>query len=210
MADDWTGAVVVDPRALQHLERENSRLRTVGYRQRCALAVVAAITLGVSTWLGLQSTHLSTRLSEMTDEARQYRKASVRANSALTALARSHEEILTATEQAPNIGTKSWGRRFTVTKYLPRSPLYGKFNTRLTSTLMKADPDARLIAVDPKLIPYGSWVWIEGLGWYRAEDCGAAIKGYSIDVLTATEDDATAFGRQDRFAIVIPADRSSG
>jgi 3D (Asp-Asp-Asp) domain-containing protein len=210
MADDWTGAVVVDPRALQHLERENSRLRTVGYRQRCALAVVAAITLGVSTWLGLQSTHLSTRLSEVTDEARQYRKASARANSALTALARSHEEILTATEQAPNIGTKSWGRRFTVTKYLPRSPLYGKFNTGLTATLTKADPDARLIAVDPKLIPYGSWVWIEGLGWYRAEDCGAAIKGYSIDVLTATEDDAMAFGRQDRFAIVIPADRSAG
>ena len=206
MTDEWAGAVVVDPRALQHLERENSRLRTVGDRQRWALGLVAAITLGVSVWLGLQST----RLSAMTDEARQYRKASARANSALTALARSHEEILTATEQAPNIGTKSWGRRFTVTKYLPRSPLYGKTNDGLTATLTKADPDARLIAVDPKLIPYGSWVWIEGLGWYRAEDCGAAIKGYSIDVLTATQDDAMAFGRQDRFAIVIPADRSSG
>ena len=34
-----------------------------------------------------------------------------------------------------------------------------------------------IIAVDPTLIPYGSWVWIEGLGWYRAEDCGAAAIG---------------------------------
>jgi len=205
MADDWTGAVVVDPGALQQLEHENSRLRAAEFRQRCALALVAAITLGASFGLCLQST----RLSAMTDEARQYRKASARASSALSALARSHEEILSATEQAPNIGTKSWGRRFTVTKYLPRSPAYGKFNTGLTATLTKADPDARLVAVDPKLIPYGSWVWIEGLGWYHAEDCGAAIKGYSIDVLTATEDDAMTFGKQDRFAIVDPADSAS-
>jgi 3D (Asp-Asp-Asp) domain-containing protein len=116
--------------------------------------------------------------------------------------------MLSATEQAPSIGTKSWGRRFTVTKYLPRSPLYGKFNDGLTATLVKADPEARLIAVDPKLIPYGSWVWIEDLGWYRAEDCGAAIKGFRLDVLTATEGDATTFGKQDRFAIVVPADNS--
>jgi 3D (Asp-Asp-Asp) domain-containing protein len=53
-------------------------------------------------------------------------------------------------------------------------------------------------------------VWIEGLGWYRAEDCGAAIKGFRIDVLTATEDDATSFGKQTRFAIVVPGDRSLG
>jgi 3D (Asp-Asp-Asp) domain-containing protein len=76
--------------------------------------------------------------------------------------------------------------------------------------MTKADPDARIIAVDPTLIPYGSWVWIEGLGWYRAEDCGGAIKGFRIDVLTATESDAMRFGRQDRFAIVVPGERSSG
>src|SRR6185369_5193993 len=79
-----------------------------------------------------------------------------------------------------------------------------KFNDGLTATLTKADPDARIIAVDPKLIPYGSWVWIEGLGWYRAQDCGSAIKGFRLDVLTATEDDAMKFGKQDRFVIVVP------
>ena len=209
MTDDWTRAVVVDPRRLKQLERENTYLRTVRWWQQVALGIVVAITAAIAMWLYFQSSSLSTRLSAISDEARQYRKASARANSALNALAHSHEEILSATEQAPNIGTKSWGRRFTVTKYLPRSALYGKFNTGITATLTKADPDARLIAVDPKLIPYGSWVWIEGLGWYHAEDCGAAIKGYSLDVLTATEDDATSFGRQDRFAIVVPADRAS-
>src|SRR5439155_8518333 len=85
----------------------------------------------------------------------------MRSNMALAALARSQQNILTATEQAPSVGTKSWGRRFTVTKYLPRDPAYGKFNTGYTSTLWKADPKSRIVAVDPKLIPYGSWVWVD-------------------------------------------------
>ncbi|HKQ59315.1 MAG TPA: 3D domain-containing protein, partial [Candidatus Eisenbacteria bacterium] len=62
------------------------------------------------------------------------------------------------------------------------------------------------VAVDPKLIPYGSSVWIEGIGWYRAEDCGGAIKGFRLDVLTATEKDAFEFGKQSLFAIVVPPD----
>src|SRR5439155_1035327 len=87
----------------------------------------------------------------------------------------------------------------------PRDPAYGKFNTGYTSTLWKADPKSRIVAVDPKLIPYGSWVWVEGLGWYRAEDCGSAIKGFRLDLLTATERDAMTFGKQNRFVIVVPS-----
>ncbi len=204
MSNDWASAVVVDPRELRHLKGEITRLHGVSTRQRLALRVVAALCVAASAALCLQCT----RLSHKSEEARQYRETSARANTALTALARSHQQILSATERAPSVGSKSWGRRFTVTKYLPRSASYGKFNDGLTATLMKADPEARIIAVDPKLIPYGSWVWIEDLGWYRAQDCGSAIKGFRIDVLTATEDDAMSFGKQDRFAIVVPLDRS--
>ena len=206
MSNAWTNAVVVDPRELKGLADEISRLRGVSARQRFALGAIVAVCVAASAALCLQST----RLSFASNEARQYRKTSLRANAALSALARSHEQILSATEQAPSVGTKSWGRRFTVTKYLPRSTRYGKFDDGLTATLVKADPEARIIAVDPSLIPYGSWVWIEGLGWYRAQDCGSAIKGFRLDVLTATEDDAMSFGKQDRFVIVVPWDRSVG
>ena len=206
MSDAWANAVVVDPRELRYLEDEVTRLRGVTVRQRLGLGVVVAVCLAASAAACLQSSRLSLAASA----AREYRRTSLRANAALTALARSHEQILSATEQAPSVGTKSWGRRFTVTKYLPKSPSYGKFNDGLTSTLLKADPDARIIAVDPKLIPYGSWVWIEGLGWYQAEDCGSAIKGFRLDVLTATEDDAMNFGKQERFVIVVPADGAVG
>jgi 3D (Asp-Asp-Asp) domain-containing protein len=200
VTDAWANAVVVDPRALQALRDENDLLRDVRARQRRGLQIVGVLCAVTTFAVCFQST----RLTRKAEEAHHFRKVSERTNAALTTLARSHDQMLAATEQAPSVGTKSWGRRFTVTKYLPRSPAYGKDNDGLTATMTKADPEARIIAVDPTLIPYGSWVWIEGLGWYRAEDCGSAIKGFRLDVLTATEGDAMKFGRQDRFVIVVP------
>jgi len=198
---NWDDAVVVDARELQHLRDEHAKLLKAGRKQRLALLVIAGG--GVVSAIGLYLGAL--RLTATERDVQQCRDTAMHSSMALAALARSQQNILTATEQAPSVGTKSWGRRFTVTKYLPRDPAYGKFNTGYTSTLWKADPKARIVAVDPKLIPYGSWVWIEGLGWYRAQDCGAAIKGFRLDLLTATQRDAMAFGKQDRFVIVVPS-----
>ena len=197
----WDDAVVVDARELQHLRDEHAKLLKAGRKQRLALLVIAGG--GVVTAIGLYLGAL--RLTATERDMQQCRDTAIHSSMALAALARSQQNILTATEQAPSVGTKSWGRRFTVTKYLPRSPLYGKFNDGLTSTLWKADPKSRIVAVDPKLIPYHSWVWVEGLGWYRAEDCGSAIKGFRLDLLTATERDAMTFGKQNRFVIVVPS-----
>ncbi len=198
---NWDDAVVVDARELQRLRDEHAKLLKAGRKQRLALLVIAGG--GVLTAIGLYLGAL--RLNATERDAQQCRDTAISSSMALAALARSQQNILTATEKAPSVGTKSWGRRFTVTKYLPRSPLYGKFNDGLTSTLWKADPKSRIVAVDPKLIPYHSWVWVEGLGWYRAEDCGSAIKGFRLDLLTATERDAMTFGKQNRFVIVVPS-----
>jgi len=197
---NWENAIVLDAKELGRLKQDNRKLgrRSRLYRILIAgLASVNVVTAATVYWE-------SETLENLGRDATECHTAAVQSTVALTALAKSHENMLAATEQAPSVGTKSWGRRFTVTKYVPRSPAYGRFNDGYTSTMKKADPAQRIVAVDPKLVPYGSSVWIEGLGWYRAQDCGAAIKGFRLDLLTATERDAMTFGKQDRFVIVVP------
>lgn len=48
------------------------------------------------------------------------------------------------------------------------------------------------IAVDPKVIPLGTKVYIEGVGYRVARDVGGAIKGKKIDVLTDSDSESYA------------------
>jgi 3D (Asp-Asp-Asp) domain-containing protein len=67
----------------------------------------------------------------------------------------------------------------------------------------------RTVAVDPKVIPLGSRIFIEGLGVRIAEDVGSAVKGWHIDVFLPSYPAATKFGVQRRIVSVIaPADAS--
>lgn len=63
----------------------------------------------------------------------------------------------------------------------------------------------RTIAVDPKYIPYGTKVKIEGVSGVRiAEDCGGAIKGEKrIDLLVETHQEALEWGIQKREVTIL-------
>jgi 3D (Asp-Asp-Asp) domain-containing protein/LysM repeat protein len=63
-----------------------------------------------------------------------------------------------------------------------------------TGINIKANPNARVIAVDPSVIPLGSKVYVEGFGEATAADTGGAIKGNRIDVFIPSEQDAINFG----------------
>lgn len=52
------------------------------------------------------------------------------------------------------------------------------------------------IAVDPKVIPLGSKVYIPGYGYAIASDTGGAIKGDKIDLYMNSESACLNFGRQ--------------
>ncbi|MDB4868977.1 MAG: hypothetical protein JWR03_3310 [Cohnella sp.] len=63
--------------------------------------------------------------------------------------------------------------------------------------------EGRTIAVDPRLIPLGWWVYIEGIGLRRAEDTGSAIKGKKIDVYYDSENYADRFGLKRGFTVYV-------
>jgi 3D (Asp-Asp-Asp) domain-containing protein len=80
----------------------------------------------------------------------------------------------------------------------PGHPAYG-----ITSSGAPA-VEGVTIAVDPSVIPIGSRVYIEGLGYFVAQDTGSAIKGKRIDVFMNDLEEALQFGvkRGVRVAIV--------
>lgn len=82
---------------------------------------------------------------------------------------------------------------YTLTAYCGCRHCSGGWGSKTsTGTTCKA---GKTIAVDPKVIPYGSTIRINGHD-YTAEDCGGAIKGNRIDVYFDSHSDALEFGRQ--------------
>ncbi|MGI6166495.1 MAG: 3D domain-containing protein, partial [Limnochordia bacterium] len=70
-------------------------------------------------------------------------------------------------------------------------PAYGVTYTGALAT------EGRTIAVDPAIIPLGSWVYIEGHGLFHAEDTGGAIKGNRVDIFMDDVNKAISFGVQE-------------
>ncbi len=59
---------------------------------------------------------------------------------------------------------------------------------------LRANPNRKVIAVDPRVIPLGTKVWVEGYGEAIAGDTGGAIKGNKIDVFIPSHENALAWG----------------
>lgn len=65
-----------------------------------------------------------------------------------------------------------------------------------TGLNLRKNPSLKVIAVDPKIIPLGSKVWVEGYGIAVAGDVGSAIKGKKIDVFMSKKSTAKNWGRK--------------
>lgn len=63
--------------------------------------------------------------------------------------------------------------------------------------------EGRTIAVDTDVIPMGWWVYIEGVGFRRAEDKGSAVKGKKIDLYFESETYAQKFGTKKGYTVYV-------
>lgn len=63
-----------------------------------------------------------------------------------------------------------------------------------TGINIKANPNEKVIAVDPSVIPLGSKVYVEGYGYAIAGDTGGGIRGDKIDVFIPSLREAIDFG----------------
>lgn len=97
-----------------------------------------------------------------------------------------------------NFEYKKMIKNVSMTAYSSQEPGIG---TRTASGTRVTE--GRTIAVDPNVIPIGWWVYIEGLGFRRAEDTGGAIKGNKVDVYYDSLSHARNFGRKSRTVYVI-------
>lgn len=68
---------------------------------------------------------------------------------------------------------------------------------------LTANPNMKLIAVDPRVIPLGSRVWVQNYGEAIAADTGGAIKGYRIDVFVPNKEVSSAWGRKQVRVIIL-------
>lgn len=82
--------------------------------------------------------------------------------------------------------------RFKITHYCSCEKCCGPWGGN-TAWAGKLNPGVS-IAVDPTVIPKLSWVYIDGYGMRRAEDCGGAIKGNRIDMAVSSHEEAIRLG----------------
>lgn len=92
--------------------------------------------------------------------------------------------------------SSSGGKEFYVTATAYTAYCNGCSGKTATGLDLRANPNLKVIAVDPNVIPLGSKVWVEGYGYAVAGDTGGAIKGKRIDLHVPTKSDAYKFGRR--------------
>ena len=96
-----------------------------------------------------------------------------------------------------NVTLTAYDAGFNSTGKTEEHPHYG---ITFTGTTVQAE---RTVAVDPKIIPLGWWIYIEGYGFRKAEDIGSAIKGKKIDIYVESERVANRFGLKRGYTVYV-------
>ncbi|MBK3495558.1 LysM peptidoglycan-binding domain-containing protein [Viridibacillus sp. YIM B01967] len=96
--------------------------------------------------------------------------------------------------QAATATSQQAGKTMTVRATAYTAYCSGCSGVTATGYDLRSNPGAKVIAVDPSVIPLGSKVWVEGYGEAIASDTGGAIKGNRIDVFIPDNNKVSQWG----------------
>lgn len=91
-------------------------------------------------------------------------------------------------------GESDTGKEFYVSTTAYTADCNGCSGRTATGINLRANPNVKVIAVDPNIIPLGTKVFVEGYGYAVAADTGSAINGYKIDVFFPSKSQAYRWG----------------
>ncbi|CAH0311932.1 ubiquitin-like domain-containing protein [Peribacillus sp. NPDC101481] len=101
--------------------------------------------------------------------------------------------VAQASRGVTNVSSSS-GKEIYVSSTAYTASCKGCSGVTSTGVDLKSNPGAKIIAVDPSVIPLGSKVYVDGYGYAVAADKGGAIKGNRIDVFFSSKNDAYRWG----------------
>lgn len=95
-----------------------------------------------------------------------------------------------------NNSAPSGGKTFSMSATAYTANCTGCSGITATGINLNTNPNIKVIAVDPSVIPLGTRVWVEGYGNAIAGDTGGSIKGNRIDVHVPSKAAAHSFGQK--------------
>lgn len=124
----------------------------------------------------------------------------------VTVLSANSEDVATVTKDDITFKAKQVLKNVTLTAYHAGVESTGKDESHpafgVTASGTKVT-EGRTIAVDPNVIPMGWWVYIDGIGFRRAEDTGGAVKGKKIDIYFEDEAHVSKFGLKRGYTVYV-------
>ncbi len=154
--------------------------------------VVASVSRGAQS----KATPAKTEKAAEPVQAASTEKTTAKATPvAKTAPAKSEPVQATPAKETP-AAEPTGGKEFYVSATAYTASCTGCSGITATGINLLKNPGLKVIAVDPRVIPLGSKVWVEGYGNAIAGDTGGAIKGNKIDLFMANKSDALSFGRK--------------
>lgn len=158
------------------------------YRFTCRILTLVLIVMAVVlfvTLLKLVDARSSKTLLQMEYEDYQY-STMVKQSQLVEALAEATAPQTVIIDKMESLG------EFTITYYDACMKCCGKTDGITASGAVVRE--GVTVAVDPTVIPLGTYIYIEGIGYRVAQDVGGAIKGNKIDVYVNSHSEALELG----------------